>query len=586
MYRRTADVPPRKIRAALRDAFSRSGADKRIELTVRVPYEGFGDASYSLLVFRTRQEPGFLTGSSLVDTIHGFVLLLEVGQFAALLSKHAGSTNDLLPGEYERLPYGDVVSLFGGDDAAYQSVALRTLGGGKHGLLGKSFHAADLTGVMPRAGSRRSSPTSIKVKSGDRVARLAPGTGRVSRQGGREPLANLFLFAAEVSDELGARRSSPFLRAFAEPIRVEDLPSDVEPASVLLHWGEVQDALEDGDLRVEAGGGEWIAATGDDVAALSNVLTEQLSVSANDDGTYTVVDEQLTNVGRLRRLKTKFSIESSTLRRYALVDSGVDRTLDQLISAQELFTVSFTNPEFSYSGSTLLRNRDLPEEITSFLGCFRQLPALSQTTTEKGALTQASTIFGHTSVFDVIERYVLTTFPDAALICDDLDAEWADHIVLQNDAARPSIEFVHSKWRALGSMSASAFQDVTGQAIKNIGNLGIDTERFADRCYGKWSRLYTDGQGGGTTQIARIRSQHAPSDCAGLHRTIRGSANHSMIMSIAAPYVSRVALAAAADDIASRQRVKDNVVQLFWILAGFIDNCRQNNVEPRVYCAP
>lgn len=68
-------------------------------------------------------------------------------------------------------------------------------------------------------------------------------------------------------------------------------------------------------------------------------------------------------------------------------------------------------------------------------------------------------------MFHVVENEI---YQDADyLVCDDLGNEWADHIAIKDD----TISFIHSKCKDKAGLSASAFQEIVGQATKNIGNL-------------------------------------------------------------------------------------------------------------------
>src|SRR5690606_20093735 len=95
---------------------------------------------------------------------------------------------------------------------------------------------------------------------------------------------------------------------------------------------------------------------------------------------------------------------------------------------------------------------------------FTPYQELEAVTSEKGNFTANSTAFEENSLFGFVESSFLAN--SEYFICDDLGKEWADHIELKDE----SITFYHSKYKD-SSFSATAFQDIIGQAQKNLGNL-------------------------------------------------------------------------------------------------------------------
>ena len=71
----------------------------------------------------------------------------------------------------------------------------------------------------------------------------------------------------------------------------------------------------------------------------------------------------------------------------------------------------------------------------------------------------------------------------SALFCDDLDDEWADFIEISDSGVTFFVcKYKHS---VENSKAASIFQDVVGQAIKNLGNT-IPTHGQLNRKSDKW----------------------------------------------------------------------------------------------------
>jgi hypothetical protein len=89
---------------------------------------------------------------------------------------------------------------------------------------------------------------------------------------------------------------------------------------------------------------------------------------------------------------------------------------------------------------------------------------------------------------------------DDVLLCDDLGYEWADFIAVNSVSSPPTVSFYHAK-HGEESLSASAFQDSVGQAIKNLGRMTLPAGEMQGK-YPGWARKYAGP--GVRTSIARI----------------------------------------------------------------------------------
>ncbi len=95
------------------------------------------------------------------------------------------------------------------------------------------------------------------------------------------------------------------------------------------------------------------------------------------------------------------------------------------------------------------------------------------------------------SVFGVIIKELKSSkYHFEYIICDDLQCEIADLIAI--DLITPKICFIHCK-HGEGFLSASAFQDVCGQAIKNLNYVissDVSQNDFIENHFDKWQKLW------------------------------------------------------------------------------------------------
>lgn len=86
------------------------------------------------------------------------------------------------------------------------------------------------------------------------------------------------------------------------------------------------------------------------------------------------------------------------------------------------------------------------------------------------------------------------------LLCDDLGDEWADFIGISTVTHPEMVSFYHAKHGAR-SLSAAAFHDSVGQAIKNLGRMTLPSEAMEAK-YASWDAPYRGA--GAITGIPRI----------------------------------------------------------------------------------
>ncbi|MCQ4142636.1 hypothetical protein [Chryseobacterium sp. EO14] len=93
----------------------------------------------------------------------------------------------------------------------------------------------------------------------------------------------------------------------------------------------------------------------------------------------------------------------------------------------------------------------------------------------------------------------------------------ADHIGLNEE----SIAFYHSKHKN-SNFSASDFQDIVGQALKNLGNLSPSDDQW-DTKENLWNNLYKNDSV--ESQINRIRTGQSSHETMSYLKKIKGYAN-------------------------------------------------------------
>ena len=147
-------------------------------------------------------------------------------------------------------------------------------------------------------------------------------------------------------------------------------------------------------------------------------------------------------------------------------ENGEKTRLTTFINSNKCFYIGFEEVSYIYYGTQLHEDSNLIENLDAILSVFEPIESMNGVHSEKGNINVGMTQFDNDSVFRVVEDYY-NNKGASFLICDDMGNECADHIAIYGN----TLAFIHSKANGATSLSASKFQVVIGQAIKNIGNL-------------------------------------------------------------------------------------------------------------------
>lgn len=179
---------------------------------------------------------------------------------------------------------------------------------------------------------------------------------------------------------------------------------------------------------------------------------------------------------------------------YVKLNQGTYVKLTRIVTSNAFFSVSFQDCSYIYTGGRLYQNSSIKEDFDSILQILFPITGIENVTSEKGrGYNNDSTDFAQDSMFHVVETDVCANAQ--FVVCDDMGNEWADHIAINGD----TISFIHSKCKGSSSLSASNFQEVIGQAIKNIGHLNPSNDEL-ERKRESWNGTWQN------TQIPNLRS--------------------------------------------------------------------------------
>ncbi len=528
---------------------------------------------YSFRIFLSERPVHFLANSVLKDNIYAVILVLEFNHHVAILKKSCANIADEAEKFLDPVSYTDMVSTLDEAHVAYQKLSARQMTVADTAIRSRSYEAADLKGSLSRFSTGRSVPYFIRVRDSQKIRSLSLSTGRLFDATERQPIDAVAMWASKRLD-VSPTRTSEFISAFAMSLPLASiLQRKVVPAAILIDAGSLVRRMEAENLviKYKTKRGRIIALSD---RAL-NALTRSLENVYDIDAQLNVLGAPARTMVRVN--KRNLTIASPVLAKLRIDENGKDVTLQKFLIANNLYTITFSNPKYVFTSGECFEDTSGVAAIPSLIDVLVPLPQLANVTSEKGIFTQRSTGFSAHSLFAEVEAIHAA---EDYLFCDDLGDEWADHIAFGLQEA--CVTFIHSKHKDQ-STSAANLHDVVGQAVKNIGNMTIDPTRMQAKVQNKLSGVYVHNKA--STRIQLTRRGNAGNFVNDLNFLLANPRLHRKCI-LACSFLSRAAVASEFWKIQTGAPVKGHVVQLMWILSSFVHAVREAQAVPVIYCSP
>lgn len=537
---------------------------------------------YSLLVFKYTTYPSFLDfekekfPKKLAENRLAYLLIVEIKDYVIIVKKnisHISSfINSLTP-----IPTDTLAGVLVDDDTVFQQMKLSNMNMNENAMRNKSYEANSLENTMPMFGSNHTVVNTARFSNADGLCSVNINTSRLAKFGAKKNFMELLEWMNVLITKIDAYtpRESFFSR-FSKPQSWKKLKDILEPVSLLIDIFKIHSYIQGlhcTDVFWEEEKDKYVVKT-DIFEQYIKTGVKCLSLDVKEKDIYKRKGKR--NIG-VKKMKSGLKLvpcgnlfESL----YYLEDSGKYTKIIDLINSLECFSVGFLDYSYIYMNKGLYMNVGIQKDFEAILSILYPVDEIATVTSEKGdGYDETSTDFKACSMFSVVENNI---FNDADfLFCDDLGNEWADHIAIKGN----TMSYIHSKCNdGSSTLSASKFQEVIGQAIKNIGNMNPDDkaiEKKIEGMVGKWNR----------THINKCRIGE-PADYERLYKKLRYNPNKVQEICLAVNYLSKSSLSVAFDKIKKGQsfKQKNSVVQLAWLLSGFISTCKEADINCRIFC--
>ncbi len=595
-FKRNENVPITK--KSILDLFENAGGEKEksiLTVLIRKRHEINAEdritAYCSLLVFSFNSEPQFFNFSQgefnkkLIEKKLAYLLIIEIGDYIVIFRKNVTGISSFIKEYLVPIESRKICAAMVDTYTKFQQLKLTNMNMDKSAIRNKMYEADDLENVMPMYGANRQIVNTIRFMSAnDDLCSINISTSRIAKLGEKRNIDNLLLWLKTITESLdndGLGDMTDFLSRFAMPTSWRSMKNALKPISLLIDVYQLQNYISFSDeykfyitWKDSEGNEHNKECTNKAEKFIREYAFHDLEPSGeNQEIFYT---EKLKKRFGIKRSNNGIRIWADGLLRsvYVHKDNEKAEKLIDIINHLGCFSVGFDDYKYIYSSKNLYKNNSILSDFDAILSILEPYPELRGVTSEKGDPTTNSVEFDAGCIFNVVENRI---FNNAEfIVCDDMGEEWADHIIINGS----TVAFCHSKYKEAASLSASNFQDVLGQAVKNIGHL-IPSDNILENKRERWRHTVRG------TQI-RLCRRGDVSGFINRFKELRVSPNFVKEVCLAINFISKAQLQNVFNKIKNNQelRPKANVIQLAWLLNAFISICKDVDMHCRIFCMP
>lgn len=546
-------------------------------------------AKLTICVFKKKFKPSFfkqpIPGEFEVKFC--YILIFEYKDYIVISKKNI-TASDELDVYLDDIDYSTLSRLYAGEDSKFHKLSLDNLDVSDSALRSKSVEALALESSFSTFGANNYAIKNMRITSDGQLFSLSLSTAKINRHSGKVKIADFCEWIAGVCEDITNFTSyDSFIDSFALPISFDKRIQSLSPTGILFKLNPLIEAFNTNSLLQVSIGSEQelrfdllkYIAKYDQVL---DITTEGNKYKAKSSKHGLLSDLV---VIELKVLKKSIKITSKIFKTITLSFSdGETMTLQDYINKNNCFVVTFDDPKIAYNSKKLFENGQLLSNIGSFMSIFQPCDELSEVESEKGIFTTSSENFSSCSIFNKVENIVNTDSP--YLFLDDLGNEWADHIAVSEGV----VEFYHSKYGSEG-LSASKFQDVVGQAQKNLGNLVPPVHRIESKRQ-KWNRKFkikNNNNESVQTNIERLRRspEHTSlNDGLNFYKEQLQKPNLRKVVYLVLNFISKSRLEDNLVALRDGELVerKNEVIQILWFISSLISSCKEQGAEVKILC--
>ncbi len=540
--------------------------------------------NYSICIFRYTAIPSILEEylENWEEIKLAYILIIDFNDLIMIIRRNVGKLKEFLD-KFEPIDYKVLSTLYIDEDTQIEKLNMQNMNVSDRAMRQKSLESLNLQQNLSPLGTSNYVVNNLRVKNDDEKTSLSLNTSRINKFGKKSTIREISKWGLLQVERLRTHTDrETFLSMFSESIDFKDHKHDLMPIAILFVFSKLYEDLEQNvihETRIVLRNGSQRQINL--IKYISKVETLLQITNHNTVGLTTYdIQNPYANDLEIRMNEKSISVRSQKLKNIILFkDNGKMQPLIDYINLSNQFIVNFDNCELIYTNRKLFKDNRLLGNIDNFLKIFLPNPQLQNTNSEKGTFSAASTNFSPGSVFNIVEDIFLED--SEYLVCDDLGKEWADHISISGN----KIKFIHSKYKEV-NYSASAFQDIVGQALKNLGNLMPQDFQLASK-QAFWNSNYN--KDGFQTQIRRLRKGNSILDFIDRFKSTILEPNHQREVYLVLNFISKSGLEIKLQQLRDAEAFpeRNEVIQILWFISSFINGCKEAGVDGvYIYCKP
>lgn len=542
---------------------------------------------YSFVAYKREKRPNcFRNGVEIEERwkekIFAYLLVLEYKSYVAIIKKDIDNIRPIRSA-LKPIDYNVLCKVLNDKKTIYKRVGMNNLDISDYSMRSKALEAENLEAVVSTIGASNYTLGNFRINNKQGTYSIGLNDSKINRLQVKVNFSELILWCKNIVDRMevtNGKEVSNFLSIFATPVnyKKEYDGGKLNAKYILISLYKLYEEKWI-DCYIDQDTGEKKK-----IEDICEPFKSSFQLQDDGDNNYSVEINDHVKIKVIVRehgitfmcdwmkkilLKSKTTAEQS------------DITLWEYVIENGAYTIMFNSSKLKYTNRKLFRDNRLIGNLDMFLNLFEEDKKLSKRLGEKdyesNRLTAESTEFPRSSLFKYVEMKYKKN--KTIMVCDDLGTEWADYIRIGED----SVALFAAKHKELG-FSASAFQEVVGQAQKNLWAF-FPLESQWDSKKKKWGKQYKLHQV--ETQINKVRTPgKTAKDAINLWKKAEKKANYQRDLYIVIDFLSKDVLKNNLLKLKQSKpfEQKKEAIPMLWLISSLWSSCQELNIRLHITC--
>lgn len=540
---------------------------------------------FSFIAFKRDKKPTvfeleFDPGEVWHEKRFAYLLVIEYKGYVAIQKKDIGDIRNLRKALIP-IDYNILCKVLDDKKTVYKRFGMNNLDISDKAMRSKALEAEDLKPVFSTLGASNYELSNYRITNKQGAFSIGLDSSKINHLQTRVTFSDYLNWCKYIIDKIektSDKDVNNYLSIFATPIdyKQEYDAGNLNARYLLVSLYKLNDekwieSIREEDTRAEV-----------QLKEICDLFSKSIKLEDSGGGKYSKVlaDGKKVEV-TVRENGITFSCD--WMKGIHLCGKADDVILLDYVVENGLFTVMFSSAKLKYTNRKLFKDNNLTGNIDLFLEMFEEDAKLKKTKGEKdykgNKLVATDTQFPQYSLFAYIEKKYKQK--GTIIVCDDLGTEWADYIRVSEN----SVALFAAKHKDL-CFSASAFQEVVGQAQKNLGTF-FPLKTMWKRKEIKWSGFYQ--LGGVDTHISRVRIPGKTArEAIDYWKKAERRGNYQRDLYIVIDFISKEKLEGNLQKLKQGRDFaqKKETVPILWLISSLWASCQELNIRLHITCRP